>query len=163
MFAFSPQYPGLPRQWAVARSTVRIPSHGFVCVADDEVDATGDDEIMAINVAGADALSSAQALASLETVLSSISRLEDKVDALSKKVDAIISASPAAAPADPTAAAPSGPTNTPTAPATPASPATPATPEAAQWDGNVDEGAWFDADDDDMPDWRDVRRLNKLL
>ena len=36
--------------------------------------------------------------------------------------------------------------------------------EAGRWDGTVDEDAYFDDDpDEDLGDWRDVKRLEKLL
>lgn len=79
--------------------------------------------------------SDSRVLTSLDSVLRTMMRLEQKVDALSAAVDKLSqrAAGPGAAPG------------------------------TDAWDGEVDENAWFDQDDDDLPDWRDVRRLNKLL
>ena len=112
-------------------------------------------------------------MASLQALLATVTKLEEKVDTLSRKVDELQAVSPTTD-APGTATAASGPTTSP--PAAPASGPTASPPAAAPtpppaaapdetWDGSVDEGAWFDADDDDneLGDWRDVRRLNKLL
>jgi hypothetical protein len=109
-------------------------------------------------------------LTSLEAVLNAMNRLSDKVDALSAKVDALttergtppsVDAAKGSADEQPQQSADAG------AGAAPAPPAARAAsePSADAWDGEVDETAWFDEDDDDddKPDWRDVRRLNKLL
>ena len=104
--------------------------------------------------------SSKYVLSSLEAVLNALNRLTEKVDALGEKVDRM-SASLAKAPAAPSSpaegAAPAGASQTDGSDAKPE--------KAGGWDGEVDETAWFDDDDidEDMPDWRDVRRLNKLL
>ena len=102
-------------------------------------------------------------LTSLSAVLTSLNALTAKVDALTLKVDKLQQKmdSASTAPAS-TEVASAEPETAPAATdATP--PAPPAPPAAPEWDGNVDESAWFDDDGDDMPDWRDVRRLNNLL
>jgi len=134
----------------------------------------------AVLLAGIEAQSAAPptdkaVMTSLEAVINAISRLSDKVDALTAKVDQLQQARPTAADASssateaPPAAAPPPPTagaadDAPPVAASAAGGAA-AADTSAQWDGEVDETAWFDQDDDDddMPDWRDVRRLNKLL
>ncbi|KAL3907502.1 MAG: hypothetical protein SGPRY_010147 [Prymnesium sp.] len=84
----------------------------------------------------ADAIGTKRVLTSLEAVLSQLMRLEEKVDALSAKASTGQPASPSPSPAR----------------------------AAEEWDGEVDDMAYFDDDDDvDLGDWRDVRRLNNLL
>lgn len=100
-------------------------------------------------------------LESLKAVLSSLSRLEQKLDRLEKKVDGLSTEGSAAAPAGPSA----GPDGGGAAPARFEERATPGT-DAPTWDGEVDEAAYFDDDGDalfDMPDWRDVRRLKRMM
>lgn len=102
-------------------------------------------------------------LTSLEAVLNALAVLGDKVDYLTAKVDKLSAAQPAAtvdattepaatqASSEPPAAkASSGPAAETTDAAVPA-----AESKEDQWDGQVDETAWFDDDGDDMPDWRD--------
>lgn len=103
-------------------------------------------------------------LTSLEAIISTLSKLSDKVDKLSSKLDKLQVAG--AAVAHP----PSNPAAVPQAASADVPPsdlaaAPPGTKPAASWDGEVDETAWFDEDEDedDLPDWRDVRRLNNLL
>ena len=108
-------------------------------------------------------------LTSLEAVISTLNRLTDQVDRLSAKVDALQAATASAPPQTaPTTAADASEGAKPTVSSTDAATSVPKLADAAptkdEWDGEVDETAWFDEDDDDdMPDWRDVRRLNKLL
>jgi len=122
-------------------------------------------------------------LTSLEAVLSTMMRLNDQIQQLSKEVaelKAVVSGSPAPSPppspprpsplpteSSPSPSLPAAPSAVPAAPSSaPAAPSSPPSPPASDgWDGVVDEGAWFDddADEVDLPDWRDVRRLKKLL
>jgi len=110
-------------------------------------------------------------LTSLEAVLNALAVLGDKVDHLTTKLDNLSAAQPAAtvdATTEPAATKASSEPPAAKASSVPAAETTDAAVPAAeskedQWDGQVDESAWFDDDGDDMPDWRDVRRLNKLL
>jgi hypothetical protein len=79
-------------------------------------------------------------LGSLTAVLNSLTRLTEAVAKLNAKVDALAAGLRAAAPSAAESAPPAE-------------------------DGEVREDAWFDDDPDDQdgPDWRDVRRLNSLL
>jgi len=128
----------------------------------------------AVLLAGIEAQSAAPptdkaVMTSLEAVINAISRLSDKVDALTAKVDQLQQARPTAADASSaTEVPPAAPPPPPIAGAADDAPpvaASAAGGASAQWDGEVNETAWFDQDDDDddMPDWRDVRRLNQLL
>lgn len=83
--------------------------------------------------------------------------IHKQVDALSAKVDRLGGAAPAAAPRSPPAAPPAPAPPTATAPSA-------GEVDGAGWDGSVDETAYFDeSDEDDRPDWRDVRKLKRLL
>lgn len=138
----------------------RIEAAGGVPNADaDAMAAAG-----SIDLAGSAASKSdvKRLMTSLESVLNAMNRLSDRVDALSAKVEQL-----------------SGGNSQPTADGNPPTPsagqvATPgeassttasSEPKEGEWDGEVDEGAWFDEDDDgsELADWRDVRRLKKLL
>ena len=120
----------------------------------------------------ADGPSTKRVMTSLESVLNAISRLSDKVDALSDKVDRALLSQQGGGGGESTAA-PSGtsssPPPPPPAPAAEAAPPSPPAPAPgrgdAKWDGEVDEGAWFDEEDDgvEFADWRDVRRLKAML
>jgi hypothetical protein len=77
---------------------------------------------------------------SIESVLNAVTRLSDKVDRLTAKVEQLESSASTSA---------SKP------------PQVDGKPADGEWDGEVDESAWFDEedyDDDDAPDWRDLRR-----
>ena len=104
-------------------------------------------------------------LTSLEAIISTLSKLSDKVDKLSSKLDKLqlAGAAPAPSPSNPAAVPQAASADVPPSDLAAAPPA--GTKPAASWDGEVDETAWFDedADEDDLPDWRDVRRLNNLL
>lgn len=100
-------------------------------------------------------------LTSLEAVITMLTRIEGKVDALSAKVAKLegsttATGSSSVSPPNPASTAASSDEN---------KSAKGEEKAETQWDGEVDESAWFDVedDDDDMPDWRDVRRLNNLL
>lgn len=98
-------------------------------------------------------------LTAIEGVLNTMSRIEERMGRLEAKLDSMSSAkaeqlteSPAAEPPA-EAAAPSA-----------AAPAVEKKSDVGGWDGEVDEDAWFDDDpDEDLGDWRDVKRLEKLL
>ena len=91
-------------------------------------------------------------MTSLESVLNAISRLSDKIDRVESKVDKLLSAPPrtdGGAPPQPSAEV---------------KPQDGASPAEGGWDGVVDEEAWFDdVDEDDLPDWRDVRKLKRMF
>ena len=121
--------------------------------------------------------------AALEAVVRTLARLEEKIDRIEKamrleeKIDRIGEAmgieppspppadaapsSPPPAAAEPAAAAaPKPPAEAPKKPSAPLAPRT-----MAEDEPHVDEDAYFDddPDDQDLGDWRDVRRLKKLL
>lgn len=92
-------------------------------------------------------------LGSLTAVLNALTRLTETVHELSARVDRVakeLESTKVSAAATP-----------PTGGAADAA----ATGPAVSWNGEVDEQAWFDDDqgDQDGPDWRDVRRLKRLL
>jgi hypothetical protein len=96
---------------------------------------------------GGTAMEMKRMLTSIEAVLNAVERLSERLDVVSAKVDKVHASLAGEA-----------------AGGAPASDGTPAAPEGDSWDGNVDEEAWFDDDpDEDLPDWRDVRRLKRLL
>lgn len=103
-------------------------------------------------------------MTSLEAVLNTMMRLEGKVDKLTAQVQQL-KGQQAAAAAAPTPSPPPPPASTGSSPPGPATaPAAPAAPEFSGWDGVEDESAWFDDDpDEDFADWRDVRRLKKMM
>ena len=121
-------------------------------------------------VQSSDGPSNAQVMTSLSAVLAGLARLEEKVDALGARLDGLQRAG-SSTPAAPMAA-PSPPSPPPPPPAAPVAPSpppasTPAAPPSTkvEWDGEVDEEAYFDVDEEDadLGDWRDVRRLNRLF
>ena len=108
----------------------------------------------------------ARVLTALDSVLRSMMRLEERLGAIEKKMDGMLAAggaAPTAADTAPTAADAASPS----APAPPpsAAPADDDAPKAEEWNGEVDEAAWFDvdADEEELGDWRDVRKLKKLF
>ena len=134
---------------------------------DDEADVEAEADRVArqkMEKAAAETLSRAQTAAplpnekrlmtSLEAVLNTMVRLETKLDKLTKKVDAL---SGKMAPSPPAADVP------PADPDAPPAPPTLGAWAVEGWDGEVDEDAWFDEDaDEDLPDWRDVRKAKGL-
>jgi len=98
-------------------------------------------------------------MTSLSAVLTVLARLEDKVDRLSARVEALAAEDSPSAPPPP----PPGPPVVPSESSPAAAP--PASPPAPDYSWEVDETAWFDDDGDaaDLADWRDVRRLKRLL
>ena len=105
-------------------------------------------------------------LTALDSVLRSMMRLEERLGAIEKKMDGMLSgvdgklAAGGAAPKAADAASPSAP-----APPPSAAPADDDAPKAEEWNGEVDEAAWFDvdADEEELGDWRAVRKLKKLF
>lgn len=123
----------------------------------------------------------AKVMTSLSSILTAMMRLEEKVDALNGKVDQLLEErkkgsgptmapgafAPASSPSSPSSPAASEPKSSP--PSSSASSAAAAASgtsqaEEEEWDGNVDESAYFDDDgDDDLADWRDVRKAKAML
>ena len=108
----------------------------------------------------------ARVLTALDSVLRSMMRLEERLGAIEKKMDGMLAAggaAPTAADTAPTAADAASPSAPPPPPS--AAPADAAAPKAEEWNGEVDEEAWFDndADEEELGDWRDVRKLKKLF
>eukprot|EP00746_Dinoflagellata_sp_MGD_P011985 gnl/MRDRNA2_/MRDRNA2_125363_c0_seq1.p1 gnl/MRDRNA2_/MRDRNA2_125363_c0~~gnl/MRDRNA2_/MRDRNA2_125363_c0_seq1.p1 ORF type:complete len:346 (+),score=93.58 gnl/MRDRNA2_/MRDRNA2_125363_c0_seq1:63-1100(+) len=104
----------------------------------------------------AQAVSPDRVMTSLESILNAIASLNQKVDAMDAKINAKLDRLSKAAPATSDGAS---------APSPPSAPSSDAKESGEEWDGQVDESAWFDEDADAAPlaDWRDVRRAKKML
>ena len=117
-----------------------------------------------IQAAAPTAPDNSKVMTSLESVLTMMMRLEAKVDNLTTLVEKLRKETPVLkdtpTPPPAAAAAPKAEDETPAEPTKKPLPP----PVTDEWDGTVDEGAWFDDDpDEDFADWREVRRLKKLL
>jgi hypothetical protein len=186
--AKAPSAPPPPAEWDGA---VDEDAHfGLDADDDEEPSAAAARQLLekqaALMLRGIEAQASASAppskavLNSLEAVLNALTRLDERMRRLEAKVDGMRAdlATGASAAMTMDTGTPDDsdqPDDLDAADAPDTSGAGPSSPAAggagagagaasSSWDGTVDEMAYFDDDmDDDMPDWRDVRRLNSLL